>query len=216
MPTTTTAPIKYDTGAKQFRYADSGQFASREAVIYQTSKYIRQQQKELVGLTDAIYADPTNTGLQRRAGELLRNIHVANASIAAKGSDKMYANDYLVVATELKRQYGLIDNYPQEYGVNFLFNDVATGKTSRNRLADRLEMYALSGKASYFAVEVNKATIAGATEAKRVLGYTDRHCKECVRYSQLGWQALEDVILPTKGCSCYTRCKCSLQFREAI
>lgn len=213
MPVTTAAPIKYDPSARQFRYLDSGEFASREAVAYQTSKYIRQQQAALVGLADAIYANPTDLALQKKAGEILKGIHIANGAIAAKGANKMYANDYLAIGNELANQYGLRDNFPSKYGLNFLMEDVATGRTSRARLGERLEMYSLSGKSSYFAVEVNKRKIDGLTEAKRLLGYTDKHCKECVRYAGLGWQAIEDTILPTKGCSCYTRCKCSLDYR---
>lgn len=213
MPVTTAAPIKYDPQVRRFRYLDSGEFASREAVAYQTSKYIRQQQKELIGLADAIYANPTDLRLQKQAGEILKNIHIANGTVAAKGADKMYANDYLAIGNELASQYGLKRNFPEPYGLRFLMEDVATGKTSRGRLEERLEMYSLSGKTSYFAVEVNKKKIEGLNEAKRLLGTTDRHCRDCVAYAGLGWQAIEDTILPTQACRCYTRCRCILDYR---
>lgn len=206
------SPIYYDRSVRRFRYSN-GSFASREAVIYQTKKYLRDTQKEFIGLSESLFRDPNNENIQRQLVEKLKAIHISNGVIAAGGSDKMFANDYLTIGRNLRSQYGQSENLPEKYGLRFLFEEIATGNVTPARLTQRLEMYAKSGKLSFFGVEQNKKQLEGKTEAKRVLGSTDHHCPECRQLSSIGYIPITQLVLPTQGCSCLTNCKCTVVYK---
>lgn len=203
--------IIYDRTVKRFRYPE-GTFASAAVVEYQSKRFLNERQDYLVSLAPRLAANPTDVKLQKEVAETLRDIHVTAATIAAGGPQYMYANDYLIVARGLKNQYGLTDNNPKEYGLKFLYQDISTGYTGESRLVERLRMYSQSSKTAYYSVEVNKRIIDGSTQARRVLGFAE-HCRECKDYSTYGWIGINDIIIPTQKCSCYTNCKCTLEYR---
>ncbi len=204
--------IKYDSSVKRFRYPE-GSFASASAVKYQSEKFLAERQAYLVSLTPQLAADPNNITLQTEVANVIREIHITAGSLGAGGPQNLYANDYLILARGLKNQYGLTDNSPKEYGLRFLYQDISSGYTGEARLRQRLEMYAQSSKTAYYSVEVNKKTLEGQTQARRILGFGE-HCKECKDYSTYGWIGINDIILPTQKCSCFTNCKCTLEYRQ--
>lgn len=204
--------IIYDKTVRRFRY-ENGSFASREAVIYQTRKYLKTTQTEFISLGRQLYNNPDNPDIQRQMVAKLKAIHVTNGVIAAGGSDRMFPNDFLTIGRVLRSQYGQSENTPNEYGLKFLYEDIGNGKVSEAKLIQRLEMYAKSGKTSYFAVEKDKRKQEGKTEAKRVLGSTDYHCPECQRYSSLDYVPISELVIPTQGCSCLTNCRCSVIYK---
>lgn len=205
--------LVYDARVKRFRYPE-GTFATDAAVKFQTEKFVRARQKELVELAGPLRERPRDQTLQNKAAGLLRDIHIAQASLAAGGPQFLYANDYLIVGRALRSQYGLSDNAPAPYGLRYLFNDIATGKGSEKRLAQRLTMFGESGKVSFFGVQVNKRLIEGFTHARRHLSPAE-NCRECIEYSGYGWVGLQDLIWPTQKCSCKSNCKCTVEYARA-
>lgn len=203
--------LVYDARVKRFRYPE-GSFASAAAVQYQTEKFLKTKQSELVMLANRLANDPLNVTLQKEVASTLKDIHITAGALAAGGSNNLYANDYLVLARGLKRQYGLTDNDPQEYGLKYLYQDIATGYTSESQLTNRLKMYANSSKTAYNEIERVKKKDAGFTEGLRQLAFGE-HCKECQLYSSFGWVGIDKLILPTMGCSCLTNCKCTIIYR---
>lgn len=203
--------IKYDQNVRRFRYPD-GSFASAAAVQYQTEKFLKSSQQTLVGLSERLAKNPGNVTLQKEVASVLKDIHIAAGSLAAGGHQNLYANDYLILARGLKRQYGLSDNDPKEYGLRYLFRDIEIGYTSEARLVERLKMYANSSKTAYNEIEKSKKIDLGYTEAKRNLGFGE-HCKECQQLSRYGWIGINDLVIPTQGCSCLTNCKCTVTYR---
>jgi hypothetical protein len=202
--------LVYDARVKRFRYPE-GTFATDAAVKYQTNKFINSKKSELIGLAAQIRSNPRDQALQSKAASLLRDIHIAQASLAAGGPQNMFANDYLIVARILRSQYGMSDNVPSPYGLKYLFNDIASGKNSDAQLAQRLTMYGESGKVSYFAVELGKKTQQGYLFARRHLSPAE-NCKECIDYEGWGWVGINDLILPTQKCSCKSNCKCTVEY----
>lgn len=203
--------ITFDRKTKRFKYPD-GKFATQEAVIYQASKYLKEQQARLIRLGSELNSRPSDLNIQREIGDTLREIHIVGAVIAAKGRDKLYANDYLIIARNLRSQYGLSDNMPDEYGLSFIFKEITSGAVKPARLIQRFEMYAKSVKTTIFGIERQKKTDQGLTEARRILG-NGEHCAECRTYSNYGWVGIDKVILPTQQCSCLTNCLCRLEYR---
>lgn len=202
--------LTYDPSVKRFRYPE-GTFATSAAVKYQTEKFIRVKTDELIGLASSLKANPRDTSLQAKAADILRDIHVAQASLAAGGPQFLYANDYLIVGRNLRSQYGLSENAPQPFGLKYLFDDIAKLNPSDAKLAQRLGMYADSGKVSYFSVQKNKKKIDGYTHARRHLSPVE-NCKECVDYAGYGWVGIDELILPTQKCSCKSNCKCTVEY----
>lgn len=204
--------IYYDRDVRRFRYSN-GAFASREAVIYQSRVYLRETQKEFIELGQRLKSDPRNQDIQELMIEKLKAIHITNGLIAAGGSDRLFANDYLTIGRILRSQYGQSENNPSPYGLRFLFDEITAGSVSDKRLSQRLEMYAKSGKTSFFAVEKNKKELEGATRAKRVLNAKDKSCNECRSYSSLNFVPISELVLPTVGCSCKSNCKCTVIYQ---
>src|SRR4028119_2411400 len=110
--------IKYDYSVRRFRYPD-GSFASAAAVQYQTEKFLKAKQTELISLSSKLAQNPSNVTLQKEVATILKDIHISAGSLAAGGHQNLYANNYLTLARGLKRQYGITDNNPQEYGLRF-------------------------------------------------------------------------------------------------
>lgn len=211
MPTSIYQQLTYDRATKRFKYPE-GTFASQQAVIYQAGKYLREQQAKLVQLASQLNLQPSNLALQQEIGRTLREIHVVGAVIAAGGRDKLFANDYLIIARNLKNQYGLADNTPDEYGLAFIFREIALGNVTPARLTQRFEMYAKSVKTTIFGIQRQKKQDQGLSEARRILG-DGEHCDECRQYASYGWVGIDKIILPTQACSCLTNCLCKLEYR---
>lgn len=203
--------ITYDRAVGRFRYPE-GSFASREAVVYQASRYLDEQQRLLVSYAEQMWNRPNDLALQRQVAQTLKEIHITSGVIAAGGPQNMFANDYLILARGLKNQYGISDNFPQEYGLKFLFAELQRGEVSLKRLVERLVMYGKSAKTAYFGIEVAKQQAEGKTEALRILGFGE-HCEECKRYAGFGWVGIQQLILPTQQCSCLTNCLCTVRYR---
>lgn len=211
MATSIYTQLTYDRATKRFKYPE-GTFASQEAVLYQAGKYLKEQQNKLVQLGEQLRVRPNDLNIQKAIGNTLREIHVVGAVIAAKGRQNLFANDYLVIARNLRNQYGLADNVPDEYGLAFLFREIGSGTVTPARLAQRFEMYGKSVKTTIFGVQKQKKQEEGKTEARRILG-TGEHCEECKQYASYGWIGIDSIILPTQQCSCLTNCLCKLEFR---
>lgn len=206
--------IVYDRRVKRFRYTE-GTFVSQPVVKYKLEKFLAQKQRELVDYSQQLFRDTGNVTLQRHIAQTLKEIHIAGGALGAGGPDKLYANDYLAIARNLKNQYGLTDNNPKEYGLKFLYRDIETGYTGEKRLTERLIMYSKSYKHSLYTIEREKKFQDGNIFARRVLGFGE-NCKDCINYSGFGWLGINDIILPTQKCTCYTNCNCTLQYKKTL
>jgi hypothetical protein len=205
--------VFYDKTAQRYRYVASGRFVARSTYIDIQKQFINQKIVELTAHSEEFFNNPTKENLEK-ASKILKDIHIANGVVGAGGADKMFANDYLAIASTLKRHYGLSDNDPKPYGLRQLFDQLQNGDVkSAEALRVRLRMFGQSGEQSKYAVEKNKQIVAGKTEAKRILGATDIHCSECLQYAARGWGSLSDLVLPGTRCSCLTNCLCSVIYR---
>ena len=89
--------------------------------------------------------------------------------------------------------------------------DLQDGKLSEKQIRARLELYARGTKASYEKARLDNKRLNGQQYGRRLLGKTDLHCEDCLRYAGLGWQRLEDIILPGTNCQCGANCLCSIE-----
>jgi hypothetical protein len=86
---------------------------------------------------------------------------------------------------------------------------------TRKQAEARIDLYAESGKVSYFKGEKTAASRAGKSFARRILGLAV-HCEECLEYFDRGIVPLSELILPMQECSCRVRCKCSVEYLESV
>lgn len=94
--------------------------------------------------------------------------------------------------------------------------DLQDGKLSEKQIRARLELYAKGTKASYEKARLDTKRLNGQQYGRRLLGKADLHCDDCIRYASLGWQRLEDIILPGTNCQCGSNCLCSIEVVNQI
>lgn len=195
--------------------AGKGQFASRTAILNYSKAAIVRHSNELIGLADKLESKQINLAdFQREAAEKLKKIHIHQAIQAARGSENLFANDYLIVARQLRKQYyaGVDEITGKRYGIQHLAAQIANGEVSLAQLKARLKLYAQSGKSTYWEIDRWKKRQSGITEGKRIL-MAGENCPECIAFSQIGWTSIESIVMPTQRCSCKNSCRCRVEWR---
>ena len=89
----------------------------------------------------------------------------------------------------------------------------AQGKTWPG-LAGRVARYLATATWSFF--NLGKFLVArggGNKEMRRVARHDKRTCPDCVQYDGMGWQPIGTLPMPGKGCVCYDRCRCHIEYR---
>jgi hypothetical protein len=211
----------YDVRLRRYRVSTgvgAGQFISKQAFIASTQRYLDAQQNLLISLADDLGDGRLQLkDFQRRAAEILREIHTSQAILGANGIENLNSSDWLRVGRQLKRQYyaGIDTESGRRFGLKYLAQDIANGRLSLAEIRNRLSLYAESGKLTYYETEGAKNE---KPLVKRVLGAAE-HCQECLDYASMGIRPKGELPYPTERCSCKMRCKCSmlyLSLEEAI
>lgn len=213
--------IYYDYKVKRFRFSGGspaspqrGTFISRADAIELQRNYLSRITREFVSLAPRIISG--EIGVYKEAGELLKKIHLSNTIIEAGGIDRLTQSQLGTIGNILKKQYyaGKDDETGKSYGLKHLFKEVAaTPDYSKSMLTNRLTMYAESGKISGSTVKQSIELLNGKTEMKRILGATDAHCEDCLRYASASYQPIGVLPLPKTACRCRTRCLCTVVYR---
>lgn len=53
----------------------------------------------------------------------------------------------------------------------------------------------------------------GFKEMRRVAKEDRRTCADCLNFSVLGWQPIGSLPMPGRKCTCYDRCRCTIEYR---
>lgn len=205
--------VFFDRASRRYKYKDSNQFASREAVINLQKKYLAKKEREFVALSSRIQAG--EIGVYKDLANTLKQIHISNAIIEKGGIDRLTQSDLGVIGNILKKQYyaGKDEITGKEYGLKHLLRE-APG-LSEARLKQRLELYVESGKISGSLLRRNDAILNGLTYAQRFLNPAD-HCPSCIYYASLGRQLIEFLPLPKTRCECRSNCKCTIEYYASM
>ncbi|NEP10871.1 MAG: hypothetical protein F6K14_11785 [Symploca sp. SIO2C1] len=207
--------ITFDVQARRWRYRDSRQFASMEAVRTQAERYLEKEKQALVKLgSDYSEGRIDLKELQQQAAKRIKHIHIAQMIQALDRQADLTPAKFLGVARSLKQQYhsGKDPLTGKRFGIKHLATDIADGKVSPAQLTNRLRMFGESGKVTYWETKSAIASDNGIKEARRILGDAE-HCRHCPKYAALGWVSLSELILPTQRCECRTNCKCTVEYR---
>ena len=214
--------IYYAPRVKRYRYKNennvpgqpiTGTFVSRSEVIGLQKKYLTKITSEFVGLAESIARG--DIGVYKRAGELLKKIHMSEAIISANGIDKLSNQQLGKIGSVLKKQYyaGKDEFTGKSYGLKHLFKEHQIGKISDKMLKHRLNLYSQSGKISGNIIKDIAAKENGLRQERRRLGATHQHCPECLLYNSYGWVGIGTLPPPMVACRCRTNCKCYKEYR---
>jgi len=102
---------------------------------------------------------------------------------------------------------------PEEAGTQEAEQQRAQGRTWPS-LAERVSRYLATPTFAFFALgEYMVAQDLGYKEMRRVARNDRRTCLDCRNYGQQGWASIGELPMPGKGCRCYDRCRCSIEYR---
>ena len=81
-------------------------------------------------------------------------------------------------------------------------------------LATRVTRYIATPAFSFTALGAYMlAKRIGYKEMRRIDRHDKRVCPDCRSYGESGWQPIGELPMPGKGCRCYDRCRCNVEYR---
>lgn len=102
---------------------------------------------------------------------------------------------------------------PEEDGVIEARQQRAQGR-SWPALADRVSRYLATPTFSFYNLgQYMVAQDQGFKEMRRVAKEDKKVCIDCKNYGEQGWMPIGELPMPGKGCRCYDRCRCYLEYR---
>ncbi len=105
------------------------------------------------------------------------------------------------------------DINPEEDGVREAQQGRAHGK-DWGSLATRVARYISSSTFAFVSLgQFMVARALGNKEMRRIDRHDKRVCPDCRNYGEAGWQPMGSLPMPGKGCQCYDRCRCKIEYR---
>jgi len=102
---------------------------------------------------------------------------------------------------------------PNEEGAEEASQRRAQGR-SWPALADRVSRYLATPTFSFYNLgQYMVAQDQGYKEMRRVAREDKKTCVDCRNYDAQGWVPIGEMPMPGKGCRCYDRCRCYLEYR---
>jgi hypothetical protein len=102
---------------------------------------------------------------------------------------------------------------PEEEGTLEAEQSRAQGKTWPT-LASRVARYLATPTFSFYNLgEYLVAQDQGFKEMRRVAKHDKKTCVDCKTYDESGWSPIGELPMPGKGCRCYDRCRCYIEYR---
>jgi hypothetical protein len=102
---------------------------------------------------------------------------------------------------------------PSEEGTLEASQQRAQGQTWPS-LANRVSRYLATPTFSFYTLgEYMVAQDLGYKEMRRVAKADKKTCVDCKNYGELGWASIGELPMPGKGCRCYDRCRCYIEYR---
>lgn len=185
----------------------NGVRVSERALYGSIKRYQNKLEQDLQSATTALLSgDLSLSDWQKRMSGRVKNAHLEMLSFGSGRNPRVWQQNETLRHLE-KIDYPALDKFGK---------DLRDGKLSERQIRARVAMYANSAKISYERGRVGIRKEKGQRFGRRLLGKTDLHCPDCIRYASLGWQRLEDVILPGIECQCGVNCLCSIQTSDRI
>lgn len=210
--------IYWDAKAKRYRYKGGDPGQPIKGTFVKRSEVLALQRQRLQDLKDSLpsFAEKVarqQIGVQREVADVVKQIHILEATLYKGGFDKLTERDLGIIGAELKKQYysGRDELSGKPYGLKQLVADAPNNTIQQ--LRNRLTMFGESGQISKNRVEIAEKKAQGLTQKYRILNPAD-HCSECIYYASIGVVDINDdsVPLPKTRCTCRVNCKCSIVY----
>lgn len=102
---------------------------------------------------------------------------------------------------------------PEEEGTLEASQGRSQGK-SWSSLADRASRYLATPTFAFYNLgQYMVAQDQGFKEMRRVAKADKKKCIDCKNYGEQGWAPIGELPMPGKGCRCYDRCRCYIEYR---
>lgn len=204
----------YDKKSQRYRNNKTGRFLPKSTVDNLIVKRISAIESDVLTLGKLLETDKFSLeSWQRTTAYTIRELHLQSYLLARGGKAQMTPEDYLVVARELKKQYGYLRTFAED--INRGYSIDRNGKQvpmTIARFEQRLRLYAKSGRAAANLAYEQSNQKAGKVAMSRLLGATDRHCASCVGYASAGIQPIGALPMPCQQCECGNNCLCSVKW----
>lgn len=129
--------------------------------------------------------------------------------------DSIDLNTVLDVDSEFDPEYPeeWLDTTPAEQAAIKTAQKRAVGKTWGS-LFGRVLRYIASPAYSFFNLGVfMDRQQKGYRQMRRVAHHDKRVCPDCASYDEAGWQPIGSLPMPGRGCRCWDRCRCHIEYR---
>ena len=102
---------------------------------------------------------------------------------------------------------------PEEEGILEASQQRAQGKTWPS-LANRVSRYLATPTFAFYSLgKYMVAQDQGFKEMRRVAHQDKKVCVDCKNYGEQGWAPIGELPMPGKGCRCYDRCRCLIEYQ---
>jgi hypothetical protein len=202
--------IYFDERGRRYKFRDGNRFVSKQAVNELIDGKIRENRDKLVNYSSRI--SKQEIGVFADVAQTLKDLHILEAA-RYKGFEKITSSDLGIIGNQLKKQYyaGVDSDTGKKFGIKFLIKDAPD--LSIAEIENRLKMYGNSTEIASSLLQVQNAITEKKTSSRRILGATDAHCEDCLRYAALGWQKIGVLPVPKIRCQCGANCLCKLEFK---
>lgn len=184
------------------------QFVARAEVMRLLEAQVNAKEQLLSSITQqAIDGRLSPAVWQATMQQELKRLYLQNRALGAGGWDRLTAQDYGHIGGRLQSEYRHLRNMAQQ---------IAAGEVSEAQALNRLRMYLGNARREYWLAERDHRRPTRADRMiieRRRLGIAD-HCKDCIRYAQMGWQPANVLPVPTEGSECGGNCRCTLDAKE--
>lgn len=195
----------WDGASNRYRYKDSGQYASKDAILNLTRQRVDTVKIETKKTFQKLLnGEITLLDWQRDFATQIKILHSQQYMLGRGGYAQTTSADFLEVARSLR-----LDHYPR---LRNLVEEIKNGTLTQGQIENRISMFVAASRQSFYQGQ-KKATMAnGFIFARRFLGLCTPHCGECISYAARGVVNIYDLVPPATNCSCGGRCCCYVEY----
>jgi hypothetical protein len=154
---------------------------------------------------------------QESTMQALKTLRLHQLVLAKGGLAQTFAVDYLAVGRDLKSDYTYLRAFAEDIQRGYTIGkDGQQRPMTIARFQQRLNLYAKKGRTSFEQGVQARQLEQGDQYMYRTLGFTDRHCADCVRYKAAGVVSIGALPLPGENCQCGGNCRCSVVYVRSL
>ena len=203
-------PLEYlwDRARRLFRRKDTAREVPKPVVRQAIDDFGEAAKAELNRLAIRLQVGEINESeFAIKAKASIKSIHIAAASVALGGKDKLTPKDLGYIGSLIKSEYKYFDAMMREVG--------AESQPLDGTFLARVAMYGAASTKTFEAVTRRANQVSGDFDQdRRRLGKAE-HCPECIEYAGKGWQPIGTLPEIGSKCSCKSNCKCYFEYRRS-